>query len=541
MNHNNFDQIISRILNRREFVNLMSRGMGGSALAFSSLHLSGCGNGGSGDSNGNDDSEDDDTGNNDNTDTNNVDPSPEYTVLKRTSFGVSQSSMAQIESQGINEFLEQQLDYQAIDDGNLEATIATLFPLTQATAAELLAGFPDNIGDVAVQMASATQYRQIYSKRQLYEIMVEFWSDHFTIHLLNGLGPTLKPIDDRDVIRQHALGNFRDLLHASAKSPAMLFYLDSYINQLAAPNENYARELMELHTLGVDGGYTENDVKEVARCFTGWSLILPNDRESYGQFDFQEAWHDNGAKSVLGNTISAGGGRTDGEQVIDILASHPSTAKFIATKLCRRFISDNPKSADVAIVAAAFNNSDGDIQDTLRALFALDSFRFTPDQKITRPSEYLAQMVRVLLPQLQYPNDNGLLFYYAQALLGQLPFFWSTPDGYPDVQSYWASTSGMLNRWRLSFLSFAGIIPELEVFTVDYEPLVNNATTITELVDELSASILMRELSQQDRDYLIGRIAEGFEESPDEAFSQVMEAAPLVAAILISSAYFQLR
>ena len=126
-------------------------------------------------------------------------------------------------------------------------------------------------------MTGATQYRQIFSRRQLYEVMVEFWSDHFNIHLLNGLGPTLKPADDIQVIRAHALGNFGDLLRASAHSPSMLFYLDNYLNQASAPNENYARELMELHTLGVDGGYTEADVKEVARCFTGWTIRFPGD------------------------------------------------------------------------------------------------------------------------------------------------------------------------------------------------------------------------------------------------------------------------
>ncbi|KPJ93092.1 MAG: hypothetical protein AMJ55_08735, partial [Gammaproteobacteria bacterium SG8_15] len=187
-------------------------------------------------------------------------------MLKRTSFGVHRDALSAAQSMGIDAYLENQLNYQTIDDGDLESTLATLFPNTTQSPEQLIAGFPDNAGIVAQQMAMASQYRQIFSQRQLYEVMVEFWSEHFNIHLLNGLGPTLKPEDDRQVIRAHALGNFRDLLGASAHSPSMLFYLDNFYNLASAPNENYARELMELHTLGVDGGYTEEDVKEVARC-----------------------------------------------------------------------------------------------------------------------------------------------------------------------------------------------------------------------------------------------------------------------------------
>lgn len=252
------DGILGRLQNRREFLQFFGKGLGYGALG---TMLPACGGSGSGSS--------DDA----------LPPqriaipkaSSEYTVLKRTSFGPHRDELASIKNLGITPYLEQQLDHLNIDVSALEAEIATQFPLTLQTPAQLILNFPDNIFDVATQMIAATQYRQMFSQRQLFEIMVEFWSDHFNIHLVNGLGPTLKPHDDQQVVRKHALGNFRDLLHASAKSSAMLFYLDNFINQ-AGPdgaNENYARELMELHTLGVDGGYTETDVKEVARCFTG--------------------------------------------------------------------------------------------------------------------------------------------------------------------------------------------------------------------------------------------------------------------------------
>ncbi len=523
--------ILENLHSRRDFLKLFGKGLGYSALAPA---LTACGGGGGGD------------------------PAPAppaappvipqassaYTVVKRTSFGVHRDALGSIESMGIDAWLEQQLDYAGIDDGDLEATIQTLFPLTTQSPAQLLGGFPDNIGDVARQMIAAAQYRQMFSRRQLYEVMVEFWSDHFNIHLVNGLGPTLKPEDDRLVIRTHALGNFRDLLHASAKSPSMLFYLDNFFNLAAAPNENYARELMELHTLGVDGGYTETDVKEVARCFTGWSIRFPGDLSGdYGTFVFVPAVHDNNAKVVLQNTIAAGGGQGDGEQVLDILAAHSSTARFIATKLCRRFISDNPDTASIDAVADAFTRSGGDIKNTLRALFATDAFRNTADLKFCRPTEYLAGLVRALAPDTPYPTDDGLLFFFAQSILGQLPYYWPTPDGYPDRQGYWASTGGLLNRWRLSFLSFANFIPEINVIQVDYIPLLNGADTLAGIVDALADSVLMRPLSAEDRGLLLAWLTDEYAQAADNPLpaGTPEQVAPLVAAVLVSSAYFQLR
>jgi uncharacterized protein (DUF1800 family) len=440
--------------------------------------------------------------------------------------------------------LRRQLDYESIDVTALEAEIAAQFPLTLQTPAQLIQNFPNNIFDVATQMIAATQYRQMFSGRQLFEIMVEFWSDHFNIHLVNGLGPTLKPHDDQQVIRAHALGNFRTLLHASAKSPAMLFYLDNFFNQAGGPNENYARELMELHTLGVDGGYTEIDVKEVARCFTGWTLRFPNDAtptEPYGEFVFADGIHDDADKEVLGIQITVGG-QDDAEQVLDILAAHPSTANFIATKLCRRFISDSPPRATIDTVAAAFTNSNGEIRDTLRALFTSPAFLDSADLKITRPSEYLAGLVRALAPDTPYPPDKGLFWFYAQNTLGQLPFYWPTPDGFPDLQSYWASTGGLLNRWRLSFLSLASIL-NLDVIDVDYAAILKGADTPATVVDGITEAVLMRPLSGNDRGILIEWITGYLNKTENQLLdaSEIELASALTAAVLVSSAYFHLR
>jgi uncharacterized protein (DUF1800 family) len=530
------EKLLERLQNRREFLQLFGKGLGYSALVAA---LPACGSGSSSSSS-------------------DEDPpapplapkvaipkaDPEYTALKRTSFGPHRDEMSAIRTLGITDYLEQQLNHQTIPDGTLEADIQGLFPLTIQNPVQLLANFPDNIFDVATQMIAATQYRQMFSKRQLFEIMVEFWSDHFNIHLVNGLGPTLKPFDDQQVIREHALGNFSELLHASAKSSAMLFYLDNYLSVAGAANENYARELMELHTLGVDGGYTETDVKEVARCFTGWTLHFPGGGGDYGDFFFNDVAHDDTGKEVLGNSIDPGGKQMDGEDVLDILAAHPSTANFIASKLCRRFISDTPPQAAVDAVAAAFTNSIGDIKDTLRALFATPAFLDNADQKFTRPSEYLAALVRSLAPDTGYPPDNGLTWFYAQNTLGQIPFYWPTPDGFPDHQDYWASTGGLLNRWRLSFLSLASL-PDLniDVIDVDYTPMLGGANTLATVVDAIVDAVLMRPLSSEDR----STILEWLKSYLDKTEDQVLEidvpelAAALTAAVLVSSVYFHLR
>ena len=523
------DALLNSLQNRREFLQLLMKGLGYTAAIAA---MPGCGGGGSG-------------GGGATTPQESIPAASEaYRFLKRTSFGVHRDELSRLQGLGLSAYLEEQLDHLLIDDGSLESDLQALFPLAFQTPTELYAGFPDNIAEVARQVVAASQYRQIFSRRQLYEVMVEFWSDHFNIQLLNGLCPTLKPRDDLQVVRAHALGNFRDLLHASANSSAMLFYLDNFFNIASAPNENYARELMELHTLGVDGGYTETDIKEVARCFTGWSFRFPDDTGGdYGDFVYYDSIHDQDSKLVLGQTIAAGGGQTDGEQVLDLLAGHPSTARFLASKLCRRFIGDTPADEAVTAVAGAFESSGGDIKATLRALFATDAFRNSNDLKVTRPSEYLAGLIRALAPDSAYPTDEGQLFFFAQSLLGQLPFNWPTPDGYPDIQSYWVSTGGMLNRWRLSFISFAPVLPAVDVIQIDYAGMLNGANTLATLTDALSAAVLMRPLSTPDRDRILSWLTTEYAVDQDAVLpSGTPEAiAPLVAAVLVSSAYFHLR
>ncbi|OLC70807.1 MAG: hypothetical protein AUH87_03870 [Deltaproteobacteria bacterium 13_1_40CM_4_54_4] len=298
--------------------------------------------------------------------------------------------------------------------------------------------------------------------------MADFWSNHFNIFAAKGADRWLTTAYDRDTIRPHALGRFKDVLRATAQSPAMLFYLDNWLsagpNSVAgrlAPNnrrhglnENYARELMELHTLGVDGGYTQKDVQEVARCFTGWTIRRP---QGEAKFYFEPRIHDAGEKTVLGHRIPAGGGMDDGLQVLDLLARHPSTAHFIALKLARRFVSDDPPQSIINKVAESFRQSDGDIPTVLRTIFGSPEFD-SPEAfqaKVKMPLEYVASALRATGAEVQMSHQ--LLRYLGR--MGEPLFLAQPPTGYPDVGSSWTSSDMLLTRMNFAADLVANRIP----------------------------------------------------------------------------------
>jgi uncharacterized protein (DUF1800 family) len=291
--------------------------------------------------------------------------------------------------------------------------------------------------------------------------MVQFWSDHFNIDPSKGDCKWLKVADDRDVIRKHALGKFPDLLLASALSPAMLWYLDGRVNRRSSaadkPNENYARELLELHTLGVHGGYTQNDVMEVARCLTGWTVRSKDHPPNFqvGKVEFQASQHDFGAKEVLGRRIpalpaSSGNeererlGRHELERVLQIATRHPATSQHISAKLCRRFIADEPPASAVDKVAAEFARTGGDIRETLRALFATDEFRERRGNKFKRPFSFIVSALRAT----EARTDASLEIISYLSRMGHAPFNYPTPDGYPEQASPWMGT--LLWRWNFA-------------------------------------------------------------------------------------------
>lgn len=417
---------------------------------------------------------------------------------------------------------------------------------------------------LASELHASRILRAVYSERQLQEVLVDFWTNHFNVFAGKGADRWLLPAYDRDTIRPNTLGKFHELLLATAKSPAMLFYLDNF--QSVSPNapsgpparrqalepmrienpaivmsnnpqqqrpqqqgrginENYARELMELHTLGVDGGYTQKDIQEVARCFTGWTIFAPRGggaaaqaitngrraemlRENAGKFFFAMNKHDDGEKIVLGHKIPAGGGIKDGLMVLDILAQHPATAKFIATKLSRRFVSDNPSPALVARVAAAFTKSDGDIRETLKAIFSSPEFN-SPDAyraKIKRPFELAISAVRTLGAE----TNGGPGFHQWIARMGQPLYGYQTPNGYSDMAEDWVNTGSLLERLNFGLSLASNRIPGTRV---DLTRLVggsaeNKVTDHAKVMDRFLSLIVQGDISPRTREMLLKQMNE---------------------------------
>jgi uncharacterized protein (DUF1800 family) len=340
------------------------------------------------------------------------------------------------------------------------------------------------------ELAMSKMTRAVYSDRQLQQVMDDFWFNHFNVYAGKGEDRYYLTSYERDVIQPHALGKFKDLVTATAKSPAMLFYLDNFLSadpraaqrlaqeramrrqsrgpfnrsprpvpaqnsqaqkkkQQRGLNENYGRELMELHTLGVDGGYSQKDVTEVARSFTGWTIEKPRENP---QFKFDERMHDPDPKFVLGKKIHAGGMK-DGEQVIELLVRNPATARFIATKLARRFVSDNPPPALVARMAATFKSSDGDIRAVMRTMIYSPEF-WTRDAyraKIKTPFEFVASTVRALGTDVDTPMP--LVQWVAR--IGEPLYLCQPPTGYADKAESWVNAGALLNRLNFS-LALAG-------------------------------------------------------------------------------------
>src|ERR1043166_824965 len=396
--------------------------------------------------------------------------------LNRTSFGPRREDVEKIQRLGIRAYLDEQLHPERITDNIVEEKIAGLKTMrlssreltdlytTPQQAKQRLAQNPEMTPRqdmmqgprvVILELQQARLLRAVYSQRQLYEVMSDFWSNHFNIFAAKGADRWLSTAYDRDTIRPRALGRFKDLLLATAQSPAMLFYLDNWLsaspnapvarfapaNRRRGLNENYARELMELHTLGVEGGYTQKDVQEVARCFTGWSIVQPR---RGGEFTFRSFMHDDGEKTVLGHKIPAGGGMKDGEMVIDILTHHPSTAKFISTKLVRRFVSDTPPPALVDRVTQVYLKSDGDIREMLRTIFPSPEFYSKESYvaKIKSPFELAVSAIRAVGADV----SNTLMVTQFISKMGQPLYRYQPPTGFPDKAEQWVNTGALLER-----------------------------------------------------------------------------------------------
>ena len=478
-------------------------------------------------------------------------------------------------------------DFEAVDN-DLNAN-----PLKQKGQAKGQGGFGNRMihfertrlpQRIVAELSMAKMTRAVYSERQLQEMMVDFWYNHFNVYAAKGADRWLITSYERDAIRPHALGKFRDLLEATAKSPAMLFFLDNWLSvdpaaseklqqeqqarramrgaggpfgmprfpqgrpgpngnpngsganakQVRGLNENYGRELMELHTLGVDGGYTQDDVANVAKAFTGWSIKQPR-RDP--EFFFEERLHDTSVKTVLGHKIHAGGMK-DGEEVLDILARDPHTARHISFELAERFVSDHPPEALVDRMAQTFLKSDGDIREVLHTMIYSSEFwsKETYRAKVKTPFELVASATRAVGAEVDVP----LMLVQWTSRIGQPLYQCEPPTGYSDKAEAWVNTSALLSRMNFSLALTSNRLPGAQV---NIDSLFGNDTSADPhaTLDRAIQLFLGGPASQQTRDTLEKRLDDPqiLQASLDDPVKQVNAA--MIAGLVLGSPEFQRR
>ena len=482
-------------------------------------------------------------------------------VLNRIGFGPRPGDLGRVRAMGLPAYIDQQLHPERIQDAPMDARLSGLSTL-RLSSREIAQQFElpalearrdrkqaaanqaepapqqqmpnplqQQTNRVMMELSEQKMLRAAYSERQLQEVLTDFWFNHFNVDARKGPDRFLLTEYERDAIRPHVLGKFCDLLEATAKSPAMLFYLDNWMsadpngrsgtglvtgarrdlspaarqptnhsgfsrqgrfggsfgipmsqrpaenakqakNAPKGLNENYGRELMELHTLGVDGGYTQKDVTEVARAFTGWTIQNPR---LGGEFKFEPRIHDTGEKVVLGHRIKAGGGIDEGEQVLDILAAHPSTARFIATKLVRRFVSDTPTPALVDLVATRFHTTGGDLREVMRTILTSPEF-LSPDAyraKVKTPLEFVMSAVRATGAEVQ----DARPLVRAMQQLGMPLYLCQPPTGYKDTTDAWVNAGALVARMNFALALASNELPGIAVdprqSTVDGQSLID--------------------------------------------------------------------
>jgi uncharacterized protein (DUF1800 family) len=478
-------------------------------------------------------------------------------ALNRLGYGPRPGDVARVRQMGLDKWIDAQLHPERVPDKEMDSRLAGLRTVQLSSAdlikhyelplagrrefAERKAALGDGVSEedtrrirrdvaqkyggeleggarqVMGELQQAKVLRAIYSERQLDEVLVDFWMNHFNVYADKGQDKFLLGEFERRAIRPHAWGRFEDLLRATAESPAMLFYLDNWLSsdpratprgnrpprtgrspQKRGLNENYAREIMELHTLGVDGGYTQTDVTEVARCFTGWTirgLGRGSQREVEPEFAFVARLHDRQDKKVLNQRIR-GGGKEEGDEVIHILASQHATARFISLKLARRFVSDDPPASLVDRAAETFRITDGDIRAVVATIVTSPEFRApeTRSAKVKTPLEFVVSSVRAMGADVS--SAAGLAQRIAS--MGMPLYRQQPPTGYKDTADAWVSTGGLLARLNFALDLSAGTV---------------SGAAVPTLADALALSLVPSGLSQQTRQTIDSEGATGLKAS----------------------------
>ncbi len=456
-------------------------------------------------------------------------------LLNRAAFGPTSELLEEVHRTGRAAWVGQQLNPASISDPELDQKLS-IYPALTMNGSELLENYPQQnprdgpmgIGPpqrIPVEVASANMTRSVHGKAQLREVMTDFWFNHFNVSAQDG--PIRYAVVGyvRDAIRPNALGYFEDLLRATAESVAMLYYLDNYLS--VAPgsrgggsgiNENYARELMELHTLGVDGGYSQGDVIEVARAFTGWSFVPP--RSGTPTFAFFPQAHVGGAKTVLDTTIPAGG-RSEGLQILHLLATHPSTARFLSHKILQRLVADDPPQSLVDRTAEVFLATGGHIGWTVASVLLSDQF-YEPkyrSNKVKTPLELVASALRATAADVSL----GVAASRLVGDLGQPQLRAGPPTGWPETGDEILSPGGMVTRFEFGFLAVTDRIEGARVDAALWEPIVAIWGT-----DGLAQYLLGQLPSDTTRAALSQAAADGAEPG-------------LLAAMVLGSPEFQLQ
>jgi uncharacterized protein (DUF1800 family) len=452
-------------------------------------------------------------------------------LLKRLTHGPTLADRSSIESLGEVGWLAAQADPAGLDTSALDAKLAQL-PALSMTPVQLDQNYPDggSANLAAAQLKLAMAIRMAESPAQLHERLVEFWSDHFNVPTADRNLSLLKIVEDRVTIRPHALGSFRDLLVASAQSPAMLLYLDNAFSFKGKINENYSRELLELHTVGRDGGYDEDDVVALARLLTGWTI-----NSTTYEFEFRAAQHDTAQLSIMGWNRPGGTNYLQhGVDFLHWLADQPATAAFVCTKLARRLVTDFPSQGLVDAMTAAWAANGSSVMPVIQAMIDHPDFDMSANKKFRRPLDYVGAVLRAMGTSVQPTTNVGQLtsiHNYLQAL-GQVPFEWPAPNGYPDVEGAWLNAGGLLSRWNLTGDIISGLSP---AFSIDIADVANPLQGLPahEIYDGLAQGLLLEPTTLGGRIVLDG--ATGWAESTVPSVSQFDQAIPLIVITLLTS------